>query len=102
MHQQILIQMLRPVILIVLTYLLAVFSLNASTGSKWIPMNLSNEDGLSNSAITCIYQDSEGLIWFGSWDGLNRYDGINIRVFKPDIFDEGSFSNNVIRNLLED
>ncbi len=65
-------------------------------------MNLSNKDGLSNSAITCIYQDSEGLIWFGSWDGLNRYDGINIRVFKPDIFDEGSLSNNVIRNLLED
>ncbi|MQY77675.1 MAG: hypothetical protein GH151_00525, partial [Bacteroidetes bacterium] len=94
--------MLRPVILIVLTYLLAVFSLNASTGSKWIPMNLSNEDGLSNSAITCIYQDSEGLIWFGSWDGLNRYDGTNIRVFKPDIFDKGSLSNNVIRNLLED
>lgn len=94
--------MLRPVILIVFTYLLAVFSLNASTGSKWIPMNLSNEDGLSNSAITCIYQDSEGLIWFGSWDGLNRYDGTNIRVFKPDIFDEGSLSNNVIRNLFED
>lgn len=65
-------------------------------------MNLSNEDGLSNSAITCIYKDLEGLIWFGSWDGLNRYDGINIRVFKPDIFDEGSLSNNVIRNLLED
>lgn len=94
--------MLRPVSLIVLTYLLAVFSLNANTGGKWISMNLSNEDGLSNSAITCIYQDSEGLIWFGSWDGLNRYDGINIRVFKPDYFDEGSLSNNVIRNLLED
>jgi len=94
--------MLRPVILIVFSYLLAVFSLNASKASKWIPMNLSNEDGLSNSAITCIFQDSEGLIWFGSWDGLNRYDGTNIRVFKPDIFDEGSLSNNVIRNLLED
>ena len=88
--------------MLVLAYLLAVFSLNASTGRKWIPLNLSNEDGLSNSAVTCIFQDSEGLIWFGSWDGLNRYDGTNIRVFKPNIFDEGSLSNNVIRNLLED
>jgi len=94
--------MFRTVLLAILSCLLAVFSLNANTGGKWISMNLSNEDGLSNSAITCIYQDSEGLIWFGSWDGLNRYDGINIRVFKPDFFDVGSLSNNVIRKLLED
>lgn len=93
---------IRSVKLIVLSYLLVVFSLNANTGNRWIAMNLSNEDGLSNSAITSIYQDSEGLIWFGSWDGLNRYDGTNIRVFKPDIFDKGSLSNNVIRDLLED
>lgn len=65
-------------------------------------MSLSNEDGLSNSAITCIHQDSDGLMWFGSWDGLNRYDGSNITVFKPDFFDKKSLSNNIIRNLLED
>jgi signal transduction histidine kinase/ligand-binding sensor domain-containing protein/DNA-binding response OmpR family regulator len=65
-------------------------------------MNLSNEEGLSNSAITCILQDSDGVMWFGSWDGLNRYDGTNIKVFKPDYFDKGSLSNNIVRNLLED
>jgi signal transduction histidine kinase/DNA-binding response OmpR family regulator/ligand-binding sensor domain-containing protein len=65
-------------------------------------MNLSNEEGLSNSAITCILQDSEGVMWFGSWDGLNRYDGTNIKTFKPDYFDKRSLSNNIIRNLLED
>jgi signal transduction histidine kinase/ligand-binding sensor domain-containing protein/DNA-binding response OmpR family regulator len=65
-------------------------------------MSLSNEDGLSNSAITCIHKDSEGLMWFGSWDGLNRYDGLNITVFKPDFFDKRSLSNNIIRDLLED
>lgn len=65
-------------------------------------MSLSNEDGLSNSAITCIHQDSDGLMWFGSWDGLNRYDGSNITVFKPNFFDKKTLSNNIIRNLLED
>lgn len=65
-------------------------------------MNLSNEEGLSNSAVTCILQDSEGVMWFGSWDGLNRYDGANIKVFKPDYLEKSSLSNNIIRNLLED
>ncbi len=73
-----------------------------SNDTKWIPMSLSSEDGLSNSAITCIHQDSEGLMWFGTWDGLNRYDGSNIVIFKPDFFDTRSLSNNIIRNLLED
>jgi len=77
-------------------------SVYGSTDTKWIPMSLSSEDGLSNSAITCIHQDSEGLMWFGTWDGLNRYDGSNIIVFKPDFFDNKSLSNNIIRNLLED
>lgn len=94
--------MIKPVQYLWLAFLFAVSSLNGSPGSKWIAMNIVNEDGLSNSAITCIYQDSEGLIWFGSWDGLNRYDGTNITVFKPDILNKGSLSNNIIRNLLED
>ncbi|MBN2347809.1 MAG: response regulator [Bacteroidales bacterium] len=83
-------------------FLFAFASSYGSTGNKWIPMNLSNEDGLSNSAITCIHQDAEGLLWFGSWDGLNRYDGSKIIVFKPDFFNKKSISNNIIRNILED
>ena len=94
--------MIKSGVFLWLIFLFAFTPLNGSSESKWTPMNLSNEDGLSNSAITCVYQDSEGLIWFGSWDGLNRYDGTNITVFKPDIFDKGSLSNNIIRNLLED
>lgn len=78
------------------------FSAYGSTDPTWIPLNLSSEDGLSNSAITCIYQDSEGFMWFGTWDGLNQYDGLNIKIFKPDFFDDQSISNNIIRNLLED
>jgi signal transduction histidine kinase/ligand-binding sensor domain-containing protein/CheY-like chemotaxis protein len=94
--------MLHPFRILCSLLLFAVSALNGSPERKWISMNLTNEDGLFNSAITSIYQDDEGLMWFGSWDGLNRYDGTNMNVFKPDILVAGSISNNIIRNMLED
>jgi signal transduction histidine kinase/ligand-binding sensor domain-containing protein/DNA-binding response OmpR family regulator len=42
---------------------------------------IDNSTGLSNSCINTIYQDSDNIIWFGTWDGLNFYDGNNIHVF---------------------
>src|SRR5690554_1519020 len=36
---------------------------------------LDNTKGLSNSSVNAIFQDSENLLWVGTWDGLNRYDG---------------------------
>jgi signal transduction histidine kinase/DNA-binding response OmpR family regulator/ligand-binding sensor domain-containing protein len=68
----------------------------------WRTIQLSNEEGLSNSAVNSIYRDQQGFMWFGTWDGLNRYDGKNIKTFYPDPFDPSSLSNNIIRNILED
>ena len=68
----------------------------------WRSALIKNEDGLSNSAVISIYQDKRGYMWFGTWDGLNRYDGKNIKTFYPDLFDENAISNNIIRNMLED
>ena len=61
---------------------------------------LTNADGLSNSSVTTIFQDSSHLMWFGTWDGLNRYNGHEFKVFKPSP-DYNSIGNNIIRDIVE-
>ena len=64
--------------------------------------NLTNNDGLSNSSINCINQDSGGILWFGTWDGLNVYNGREFKVYKPDPGNAQSISNNIIRDILQE
>ncbi|MDR0510670.1 MAG: response regulator [Rikenellaceae bacterium] len=60
-----------------------------------------SRDGLSNSAVICLFQDSERYLWMGTYDGLNRYDGTDIRIYKPNPADSYSLSGNVIRKIVE-
>jgi signal transduction histidine kinase/ligand-binding sensor domain-containing protein/DNA-binding response OmpR family regulator len=52
------------------------------------------DQGLSNNAVTCIYRDHNGFMWFGTYDGLNRYDGYSFRIFRNIIGDSTSLSDN--------
>src|SRR3569623_1800389 len=54
-----------------------------------VSQQLDNRNGLSNSCVNSIYQDADHLIWFGTWDGLNYYDGANIHVFNYERADYG-------------
>ena len=56
-------------------------------------------DGLSNNSVTTIFQDSDDYIWFGTYDGLNRYDGYNFKVFRNRINDQKSLLFNTIYNI---
>ncbi|MBF4494098.1 response regulator [Flavobacterium sp. MR2016-29] len=56
-------------------------------------------DGLSNNSVTTIFQDSDGYMWFGTYDGLNRYDGYNFKVFRNRINDKKSLPFNTIYNI---
>src|SRR6476661_6888684 len=63
---------------------------------------ISDTDGLSNNSIQCIFQDSNGFIWFGSLNGLNRFDGKDFLVFNHNSHDKKSISNDVITSIQED
>ena len=63
---------------------------------------ISVEQGLSQSSVFAISQDIQGFMWFGTQDGLNRYDGYSIKVFKHDPADSNSISDDAIWSLLSD
>ena len=60
------------------------------------------EDGLSQSSVYCMLQDSKGYLWFGTANGLNRYDGYDFKIFSNDPIDSSSISDNGILALYED
>jgi GAF domain-containing protein/ligand-binding sensor domain-containing protein len=57
---------------------------------------LTLDDGLSQSSIYCTVQDAQGFMWFGTQDGLNRYDGYEIKIYKHDPEDPHSLSDSWI------
>jgi len=64
--------------------------------------HLTNEDGISQSEVYTIFEDSRGFMWFGTVDGLNQYDGYNVTIFNTDKKNPNSISNNTVRSLAED
>lgn len=64
--------------------------------------HLDINSGLSQNHIMCILQDSRGFMWFGTRDGLNKYDGYRVVVYKNNANDSTSISNNFITGLVED
>ncbi len=63
-----------------------------------------NNDGLSNSSINSIFQDSNGLMWFGTWDGLNVYNGAEFETFRHERYTDSvcTISHPVVRDIFEE
>jgi len=59
-------------------------------------------EGLSNNSVRCIFQDHYGYMWFGTYDGLNRYDGTVVKVFRNRLKDDYSLPHNYIYCIAED
>ena len=63
---------------------------------------LSVEQGLSHSTVTSILQDRYGFMWFGTQDGLNKYDGNRFTVYRHDPENPHTIGDNLITALYED
>ncbi len=61
-----------------------------------------SDDGLTSGPVEAIYQDRRGFMWFGTYGGLNRYDGIEFRRFTSDRSDPYSISNDIVWDITED
>jgi|GEM_PF-801889 len=64
--------------------------------------HITAEDGLANGNVRAIVQDYQGFFWFGTEDGLQRYDGSNLVEYRHDPTDPSSLASNFIFCLFED
>jgi ligand-binding sensor domain-containing protein/signal transduction histidine kinase len=65
-------------------------------------LHLGVDDGLSQNSVYCILQDRKGFMWFGTGDGLNRYDGYAFVHLRSRPSDTTTLADNTIRSLYED
>jgi signal transduction histidine kinase/ligand-binding sensor domain-containing protein/AraC-like DNA-binding protein/ActR/RegA family two-component response regulator len=63
---------------------------------------LTIDQGLANNTVTCISKDRQGFMWFGTYDGLNRYDGYVFRKYNHIIGDSTSLADNLVTAIAED
>lgn len=92
--------MRKPVFIFVMVALL--FMPEAGAQELFPVTYLGIEHGLSNNSVSCIYQDHHGFMWFGTYDGLCRYDGYAFKVFRNQINEENSLINNRVSSICED
>jgi len=86
-----------------LTAFLLFFSLFAFSQNQKVKFtHLTTRDGLSNSTVNAVIKDRDGFMWFGTTDGLNRYDGYKFIVYRKKNGDPNSLPANNVSALFED
>ena len=93
---------LRSYIKLIVALLVFVFGYGRANGQSWYFTHYQVENGLSNNAVICSLQDHKGFMWFGTKDGLNRFDGYSFKIFRNDAGDPNSIGSNFIYSLHED
>ncbi len=86
----------------ILLYIILLLTTVVAKGQPFYFSHYQVENGLSNNAVLCIMQDHLGFMWFGTRDGLNRFDGISYKVFRNNPGDKHSIGSNAIMSLSED
>ena len=81
---------------------LFLFPVSYTNAQRYTFNQITVEDGLSQSTITNIIQDKEGYMWFGTGNGLNKYNGYTFVIYSAIMDDPSSISSNGITSLFED
>lgn len=89
-------------ILLLLALLVHALGLRLVSQETLLFRRYSIDQGLSQNSVYAILQDSRGFMWFGTQDGLNRFDGSTFRVFSPSLDDRSALSNGYVTALAED
>lgn len=93
---------MQKTILYLILNVLVLYGLQAQKTNRQF-RSFSVNEGLSQSTVYKIYQDSKGFMWFGTRaGGLNKYDGYSFKIYKNDMDDSCSISGNVILDIFED
>lgn len=95
---------MRFIYLLLLSILLGSFHVYADSGSDYYFRHYTNRQGLSHNSVYCSLQDQRGFMWFGTEDGLNRFDGYQFITYRHNSllpFGEG-LPNDCVYDLLED
>lgn len=78
------------------------FNINSYSQPHISSIHFTPETGLSQNSVTSIVQDKKGMLWFGTWDGLNRFDGYTFKTFKRKKGNHIHLTNNHIKEMKED
>ena len=93
---------MKRIFIIGLLFLYA-FTLYSQSNIRYYFKTLDIQDGLSQNTVNAILQDKQGFMWFGTKDGLNRFDGLSFRIFKKENSGHSCISpwqyNHVIQRL---
>ncbi|MDD3194210.1 MAG: two-component regulator propeller domain-containing protein [Paludibacter sp.] len=64
--------------------------------------HITSNEGLSHNTVRCMLLDRTGFLWFGTLNGLNRYDGIRMKTIIPETRNPNSLTSGKIKELIED
>jgi ligand-binding sensor domain-containing protein/signal transduction histidine kinase/DNA-binding response OmpR family regulator len=79
--------------------IILIFSANSLLGQEYDFKHYKNENGLSHNTVLSSLQDKTGFMWFGTKDGLNRFDGYTFKIFQKDPDNPKSIGSNFIECL---
>ncbi len=93
-------RILKTILLVCISLLYPLFA--GYSASEMLFYQIDNEQGLSNSTVEVIHKGPEGFMWFGTYSGLNKFDGYDITVYRNSPGDSSSLNNSFVLNIITD